>query len=61
MKGFLSRAGRPFVVKNVDEDPEAFNELVSRGFMTVPVTLVGDRVVRGYDEAKLREALEALG
>jgi glutaredoxin len=59
VKEFLSRAGRPFTVKNVDEEPEAFDEMVSLGFMTIPVTIVGDYVVRGYDERKLREALGA--
>ncbi len=59
MKEFLSRTGRPFTVKNVDEDPEAFNEMVALGIMTIPVTIVGDYVVRGYDEKKLREALAA--
>jgi hypothetical protein len=59
VKEFLSRAGRPFTEKNVDEDPEAFNEMVSLGFMTIPITIVGDYVVRGYDEKRLREALDA--
>lgn len=57
MKEFLSRNGQTFVVKNVDEDPEAFNELVGLGIMTIPVTLVDDYVVRGFDEKKLRAAL----
>ncbi len=59
MKEFLSRAGRTFNVRNVDEDPAAFNEMVELGFMTIPVTIVGQYVVRGYDEKKLREALAA--
>jgi glutaredoxin 3 len=57
VKEFLSRNGREFTVKNVDEDPEAFNEMVALGLMTIPVTIVGDYVVRGYDEKKLRAAL----
>jgi glutaredoxin len=57
VKEFLSRNGRQFVVKNVDEDPEAFHELVARGFMTIPVTVVDGRAVRGYDEKALRSAL----
>lgn len=57
MKEFLSRNGREFVVKNVDEDPEAFNEMVALGIMSIPVTIIGDCVVRGYDEKKLRAAL----
>ncbi len=59
MKEFLSRAGRPFTVKNVDEDPAAFDEMASLGLMTIPVTIIGDYVVRGFDEKRLREALEA--
>ncbi len=59
MKEFLSRAGRPFTVKNVDEDPEAYDEMVSMGLMMIPVTIVGDYVVRGFDEKGLREALAA--
>jgi glutaredoxin 3 len=57
VKEFLSRNGREFTVKNVDEDPEAFKELVALGVMTIPVTLVDDYLVRGYDETKLRAAL----
>ena len=59
MKEFLSRTGRPFTVRNVDEDPEAFNEMVALGMMAIPVTIIGDYVVRGYDEKRLREALAA--
>jgi len=59
VKEFLSRAGRPFTVRSVDDDPEAFNELVALGLMSIPVTIIGDYVVRGYDEKKLREALAA--
>jgi hypothetical protein len=59
VKEFLSRTGRPFTVKNVDEDPEAFNEMVAMGFMTIPITIIGDHVVRGYDEKRLSEALAA--
>ena len=37
----------------MDEDPEAFNELVALGLMTIPVTIIDDYVVRGCDEKKL--------
>jgi glutaredoxin len=57
VKEFLSRSGRAFRVKDVDEDPEAFNELVALGLMTIPVTIIDDSVVIGYDEKKLRAAL----
>ena len=58
MKEFLSRAGRPFIVKNVDEDIEAYNDLISRGFRAVPVTLIGGAAIKGFDEEALKAALE---
>lgn len=61
MKGFLSRAGVPFVVRDVDEDDRAHGDLVALGYRTVPLTLVAGRAVRGYDEAALRAALTAAG
>jgi hypothetical protein len=57
VKEFLSRNGLEFTVKNVDDDPDAFNEMVALGLMTIPVTIVDDTVVRGYDEKRLRTAL----
>ena len=45
------------MVKDVDEDPAAFAELVALGLMTVPVTIVDNRLVRGFDEKALREAI----
>jgi len=46
-------------VKNVDEDPAAFDEMVGMGIMSIPVTIIGDYVVQGFDERKLKEALAA--
>ena len=59
MKEFLSRAGAAFTVMNVDEDHRAYDALVARGLRTVPVTIVGDQVIRGYDPAALEQALAA--
>ena len=57
MKEFLSRAGYTFEAKNVEEDDRAYDELMALRIMAVPVTKIGDQIVRGYDPAKLREAL----
>lgn len=61
MKEFLSRAGVAFTALNVDEDDRAYDDLLARGFRTIPVTVIGDRVVRGFDPAALTEALAAAG
>ena len=60
MKAWLSRERVPFTAYNVDEDDRAYDELIARGFRTVPVTVIGDRIVKGFDEAALREAIETL-
>ena len=57
MKEFLSRAGAAFTAYNVDEDDRAYDELIARGFRSVPVTVIGDRVVTGFDADALTEAL----
>jgi glutaredoxin len=57
VKEFLSREGIVFQTKNVDEDEEAYAELVAKGFRTIPVTFIGERVVKGFDEAALRAAI----
>jgi hypothetical protein len=46
-------------VMNVDEDDRAYDALLARGLRTVPVTIIGRHVVRGYDPAALNHALGA--
>ena len=47
----------PFVVRNVDDDLSAYEELMARGFRTVPVTLVGDEALIGYQPEALAAAI----
>jgi len=59
VKEFLSRAGRAFIERNVDSEPDAYDDLVARGWRTVPMTFAGDTAVRGFDEDALRALLDA--
>jgi hypothetical protein len=59
VKEFLSRERRQFVVKNIEEDDQAYDELIALGFRVVPVTMVNGRAVTGFNERALREALAA--
>jgi glutaredoxin len=61
VKEFLSRAGRTFEVKLVDEDDAAYDALLKMGFRTVPVTVIGTSVVQGFDRDALTKALAAAG
>jgi glutaredoxin len=57
VKEFLSRAGVPFIALNVDEDEAAYDALIARGFRAVPVTVIGERAVKGFDAEALTAAL----
>jgi glutaredoxin len=61
VKEFLSRAGLPFTDKNVEEDHDAYTELLKLGYRTVPVTVIGSRFIKGFDERALRNAIGAAG
>ena len=48
----------PFESKNVAEDSAAGAELLARtGRMSVPVILIGDDIVVGFDRGKLQRLL----
>ena len=49
----------PFTAHNVDEDDKAYDELVARGFRTIPVTVFGDTIVMGFDAEALTAAIAA--
>jgi hypothetical protein len=49
----------PFTAHNVDEDGRAYDELIARGLRIVPVTVIGDRVVKGFDVDALTAAVAA--
>ena len=59
MKEYLSQKQIQFDDRDVTKDPSAILELKKIGFMTSPVTVVGDKVIVGFDESKLDEALKA--
>jgi glutaredoxin len=61
VKEFLSRLGRPFSVRNVEEDDRAYDELLAEGYRTVPVTVIGSQRVVGFDPEALTRALAADG
>jgi glutaredoxin len=61
VKALLSRERVPFTAYNIDEDDAAYDALLARGFRTVPVTVIGDRIIKGFDEAALLDAIATLG
>jgi len=61
VKEFLSRRGRTFTVRLVDEDDAAYDELLALGFRAVPVTVIGDEKIAGFNPTALTRALEGGG
>lgn len=57
MKAWLSQAGVPFTAYDVDEDDRAYDDLIARGFRTIPVTVFGERTVIGFDVPALEAAV----
>ena len=47
----------PFTAYNVDEDEGAYDDLLARGWRTVPVTIVGERVLTGFNPVELADAI----
>ncbi len=56
-KDFLTEKGFEFTEKNISEDKEAMLELRKKGYAGVPVIMVDDTEVLGFDQEKLEKAL----
>jgi glutaredoxin len=61
VKEFLSREGVPFETKNIEDDDEAYRELLALGARSVPVTVIDGTVILGFDQERLRAALAVSG
>jgi glutaredoxin len=57
VKELLSREGVPFTAYNVDEDERAYDELIARGFRTIPVTVFDNHTIKGFDKPALMSAI----
>lgn len=58
---YLSRKGVPFTEKNISRMPEARQELIEMGVMSVPVILIGEQRLTGFNPALIDAALKAAG
>ena len=56
-KEYLAEKGIEFEEKNVQTDKEASQELMKMGYTGVPVVVIGDEEIVGFDKAKIDEAI----
>ena len=59
MKDFLTAKGVPFTVRDIMEDPTAREDLMKAapGVMQIPVVVVDDEVILGFDRTRLQKVL----
>lgn len=56
-KQYLSEKGVNYIEKNVTTDPQARKELISKGYMGVPVIIVDGEEMVGFNRARLDQLL----
>jgi glutaredoxin len=56
-KEYIKEKGYDYEEKNVSLDAEAKKELLSMGYMGVPIIFIEDEVVVGFNRSKLDELL----
>ena len=61
VKVYLSRKGFDYTEHNVSKDRDALKELVTMGYRSTPVTVIGDEKVVGYSASKIDAALDSAG
>jgi glutaredoxin len=58
---FLRRRGIGFIVRDVEADASALEVLIAKGYMTTPVTRIGEQWVAGYKPKILARLLSSAG
>lgn len=56
-KEFLTEMAVAYEEKNVSNDINARKELISKGFMGVPVIMIDGEIIQGFDKERLEELL----
>ena len=54
---YQSKKGEEFTEKNVARNPEAVQELMSMGVRSLPLILIGDKRLSGFNPKAIDEAL----
>lgn len=61
-KQYLEHLGVPFVVRDIEQDDGAMEEIVAKsGAQSIPVTDIDGTVIRGFDRVKIDATLKEKG
>jgi len=58
VKSFLTEKGVQYEERNIDQDERFAEELWNTGMRSVPVTVIGENKILGYNVTALTRALE---
>jgi glutaredoxin-like protein NrdH len=58
-KKMLDKNGIEYTVVDITEDIQAYDKIVSLGFMSVPVVISGDQSWAGFQPDKIQSLIEA--
>jgi glutaredoxin len=58
---YLSQKGVPFTERNLARDPDARKDLLAMGLTSLPVIVIGDRKLSGFNPSDIDAALKATG
>ena len=56
---YLSQQGVQFTERNVGKDPTAREELMALGLLSLPVIIIGDKKLTGFNPKAIDAALSA--
>jgi len=57
LKSYLEEQNIPYEERNIDESETCREELGRLGIMSVPLTLIGDKQILGFNPARIQKAL----
>ncbi|MGI6704173.1 MAG: glutaredoxin family protein [Clostridia bacterium] len=57
LKEYLRGRQVTYTEKNISTDMDARRELMSKGYMGVPIVLIGNETIVGFDKARLDQIL----
>ena len=57
LKKYLTQKGISFIEKNVDQDEAAKDDLIKMNILSIPVTVKGNTVIKGFDKVRIDKEL----
>ncbi|WP_019121495.1 glutaredoxin family protein [Brevibacillus massiliensis] len=60
LKTYLTEQNISFEERNIDENPAYHEELSRLGIMSVPLTLIGEKQILGFNPNRIKKALASL-